>query len=295
MSSFVTNNNTRRTKRARVHNVLSANETNVIPIVGGKTFQGVSNVQGSGRNPGLTVTQIGSHNSKGIMIVGSSSVSDFSSPTNPDDLDIPLSSADLGTKTKLSYPAFPIGFSGPGYLEFQNELSIPFVTGNTSINGNVTITGNVTVDGTLKSNLGSVQIESVEDWPIVIEDSAGASLDGLLTSGVYETNSAGTLDYFEASVSWTGKTLVGAGLAMRVVGFPYTNFLEGQIIGGASATGIYSTYVGADVRLELRGTGLDGFNLKAYDSTRGVADDVLGVNFLDTGSLHISGILARDI
>ena len=132
--SFVTNNRTRRTKRARVQHS-SIDTSNA--IAGGsnlKKFESNPSIQSTGRKSSLVDTIIGSHESKGITIMGGSANADFHHGTNIDDRDIPLgtSGEDNGLddgypNSNMAHPPYPISYTGPGYMKIVNPISIPTI------------------------------------------------------------------------------------------------------------------------------------------------------------------------
>lgn len=196
MSTFTTNNNTRRTKRGRMTNAnhiglqsnISLIENNSIPV---------------GRKPLLVETTIGSHNSKGLVIVGGSVGQDFNQPNNPDERDIPLGTSSVGgvgvTGDTLANPPYPITFIGPGYMKFQNEVSIPSIRGDVQLNGNLKVIGTLESESNiLPTDQGapgeflSTDGNDVLSWTAVT--SPLPEIDG--TAGqVLSTDGAGTLSW----------------------------------------------------------------------------------------------------
>jgi len=283
MSSFTTNNNTRRTKRSR-----TINSVHVGSQADSKVITNNSIVVG--KNSLLVETVIGSHNSKGLVIVGGSAGRDLNQPFNPDERDIPLGESTLNgdLADTLANPPFPVSFLGPGYLKFQNEISVPSIKGDVTINGNLLVTGSVTAE-TLAGLSGP---EAVELFDPVVEDSAGNEFDGVTVRGTYEANVAGDTDHYTVTFSWTGKTNISAVNAIRITGFPFTDYVASQV-DTFESSGVFTTQIGASHIVTLRGTGVNGVDLKAHDTTSGTRSDVLGFNFLTSGSMYISGFLKR--
>jgi len=293
---YVTNNYTRRVKRARTTNSLPDNTNNV---VGAVPFQAINNsvdLTQNGKKPELCETSIGSYNSKGLVILGGAAGQDRNQPSNPDSRDIPGSTSTAGgagvTNDRIANPPYPVSFLGPGYLNFENEIGVPSIRGNVNLNGNLVVFGSIT------NEHGTVGLP-VETAPVitfnpVVEDSAGALLDGVTAVGTYESNTAGTMDFFDIRVSWTGKTLITGSNTMRIVGFPYTDYLTDSVVVVPSPVGVISSEVGGYTVMVVRGGGDNGFHLKTHSPTRGGnPDSLLGSNFSDTGSLFVSGHLTR--
>lgn len=294
MSSFVTNNNTRYTKRARVTNTHHDRSNNVVGAVPHIPLNNDIDMTDSGRKVPLVETSIGSHNSKGLTIIGGSAGTDSNNPQNPDEHDIPLSQSGVGgvgvTTDKLANPAYPVSFLGPGYLQFQGEVGVPSIRGNVEVNGNLLVMGSITNES---GELGG-GAPAVIPFSPVIEDSAGAVLDGVTVVSSYETNQAETMDFFDVRISWTGKTAITNGNTMRIVGFPFTDYLESSVVFVPCPLGIFASEVGGYTILTVRGGGDNGFDFKTHSTMRGGSPDSLyGTNFLDAGSLMVSGHLQR--
>ena len=296
---YVTNNYSRRVKRARTTHSLPDNTNNV---VGSVPFQALNNsvdLTQNGKRPELVETSIGSYNSKGLVILGGAAGKDRNQPSNPDSRDIPGSTSTQGgpgvTDDRIANPPYPVSFVGPGYLNFENEIGVPSIRGDVSINGNLVVMGKIT------NEHGSIVVAGAggTDAPVailtpVVEDSAGAPLDGVTAVGTYESNAAGTMDFFEIRISWTGKTLITDTNTMRIVGFPYTDYLSDSVITVPSPVGVISGELGGYTVMTVRGFGDNGFHLKTHSPTRGGNPDSLtGTNFSDTGSLFVSGHLTR--
>ena len=171
MSSFVTNNNTRYTKRARVNNYRHDRTNNVVGAVPFIPLNNSIDLSKNRHARHIVETTIGSHNSKGLVILGGAAGSDRNHPQNPDLREIPLGSSgesDLGdTLDQLAHPPHPITFQGPGYLEFQGEVSIPHIRGDTVISGdlrlshkNLHVNGDATVKGDMTLE-GSFSVDSL--------------------------------------------------------------------------------------------------------------------------------------
>lgn len=295
MSSFVTNNNTRYTKRARVTHTHNDRTNNVVGAVPFKPLNNKIDLTLNGRKPQLVETSIGSHNSKGLVIIGGSAGQDRNQPSNPDSRNIPGGSSGIGgvgvTSDTIAYPPYPVSFIGPGYLKFQDEIGVPSIRGNVEINGSLIVMGSITNEN---GTVGAAEPEIVAFSP-VIEDSAGALLDGVTAVGLYENKSDEIEgDYFELRISWTGKTLITGSNTMRIVGFPFTDYLTDTIIVVPSPEGVISSEIGGYTVMTVRGGGDNGFHLKTHSPTRGGnPDSLVGTNFLDTGSLFVSGHLTR--
>lgn len=296
MSTFTTNNNTRHTKRARVNNIRQLHSNQVVGAVPFKSLNNKIDLTKNGRNPSLVETSIGSTNSKGLLIIGGAASSDTNNPKNPDDREIPLGESGESSVGKtpdtLAYPPHPITFSGPGYLKFQNEIGVPSIRGDVQVNGNLLVFGSVTSE---KGELGAdPPPPPVIAFSPVIEDSTGATLDGVTVVASYETNAAESTDYFDIRISWTGKTSISDINTMRVVGFPYIDYLADTTVFVTSPTGVFSSELGGYIVMTVRGGGDNGFDLKTHSMMQGGApQSILGENFLDSGSLIVSGHLKR--
>ena len=290
MSSFSTNNNTRRTKRARVNGVLPDHTGNAIGSNAGKVFEHNVAVNVSGKKSGLVDTQIGSHNSKGLMIVGASANTDFSHPDNPDSRSILLGTSgstnglkDGYSNTHLAHPPFPISFSGPGYLAFQEEVALPFIRGDTHV------TGNLIVDGTLTINNSGASTS----FAPVITDALGNELDGAaVVTSVYVQETQ--IDYFECEITWTGFTLLGAGEKLRLTGFPLTNYSIGSVPILQAQGGVAICNVGGNFHVQCV-AGQSYVLLEEVDVNAGTAPTGLTDNnlFGAAGHIHVSGWLRK--
>lgn len=287
--SFVTNNNTRRTKRARVHGT-TAHQTKT----GGfdhsvKSLETFPSIKTSHNKSNLVVTSIGSFNSKGLQIIGGAAGQDFSSPTNPDDKTIPGAiggAVDLedGPANRVADPAFPISFSGPGYMKFQSEVAIPTIRGDVHILGDLHVHGSVTSTGPTAFGI----LEGGLFIP-VITDALGNELDGVTAVSSYVTET--TLHYLSVRISWTGKTLIDDTEPMRLTGLPFTTYTDEINLPLSPREGVTTINVGANLYARAVG-GNDWLDFIEYSSTSGAtATDVLGSQFASSGSLVIAGWL----
>ena len=190
MSSFTTNNNTRRTKRARVNGIRPENAESVIHANQNKSIENNVPIKGLATVSGLVDTQIGSQNSKGLLIVGARSHAQFGS-RNPDGRSILMgTSGSIGGRLDglpndtIANPPYPIRFSGPGHLAFQDEIAIPTIRGDTAITGNLTlshknlyVTGDATVNGSLSldtlSITGTTESTSTTTGALVVPGGVG--------------------------------------------------------------------------------------------------------------------------
>jgi len=293
---FVTNNYSRRVKRSRTTHSVPDNTNNVVGSIPPQPINNSVDLNQNGKKPELTETSIGSHNSKGLVILGGSAGQDRNQPSNPDDRELPGGTSSVGgvgvTGDTIAYPPYPVSFMGPGYLNFENEIGVPSIRGNVNLNGNLVVFGSIT------NEHGTVGVPE-ETPPVVafnpvVEDSAGALLDGVTAVGTYESNAAGTMDFFDLRISWTGKTLITDSNTMRIVGFPYTDYLTDSIVHIPSPVGVISSELGGYTVMVVRGSGNNGFHLKTHSPTRGGnPDSLLGSNFSDAGSLFVSGHLTR--
>jgi len=289
MSYFVTNNNTRRTKRSRVHHTFP-DDTNTVGAVpfSGDTGTGFS-FSAQSRDPHLVETTIGSHNSKGLVIVGSSALGDFHHPTNPDDRDIALGTSgedgglhDGKPNDTLANPPFPVTFTGPGYLAFQSGFSVPQIIGNTHIRGDLLIDGTLTVRNETTTSLV---------FAPVIQDALGNELTGVATVSNYVIHDQ--IHYLEALFTWTDFVDLDPTSAIRITGLPTTFSYTGL---GAPLVlphgGIATDFVGGAFHMYTNSGG-NYLELQQIDMTTGAAPvSVLGSNFYGAaGSLQIAGWL----
>ena len=158
---FVTNNNTRRVKRSRTTHTLPDDTNNVVGAVPYESINNHVDLSKIAKISQLVDTSIGSHNSKGIIIYGGSN-----QPSNPNDRTIPGSTSAEGgvgvTDDRIANPPHPISFLGPGYLEFQNQIAIPSMRGNTELNGNLVVMGTITAETVVNNTLlgGAAQVIS---------------------------------------------------------------------------------------------------------------------------------------
>jgi len=290
MSSFTTNNNSRRTKRARVHGVLPDNGSGTIGSSAGKSFEHNSTLSVTGRKPGLVDTHIGSHNSRGLVINGGGAESDFHQADNPDDRTIPLgqSGEDDGLVNgypnhTLAHPPFPVTFTGPGYLAFQQEVAMPFIRGDMHVMGNMIVDGSLTI---LNEGVPAV-------FAPVITDALGNELDGAtVVSSVYITFTE--VDYFECEISWTGFTQLVAGQALRLTGFPLTVYSEGSVPTFKAHGGLSTNAIGGEFHMQCV-AGQSYIEMEQLDpSCSGIPEPVLEENFFGaTGQIHAQGWLLK--
>ena len=290
MSSFSTNSNTRRTKRARVHNVRPDASSAVVGSSINKSFEHNSALNVSGKRVSLVDTHIGSCNSKGLVIVGGSAHKDFHHPENPDNRGIPGGTSgdtnglrDTFPNSTLAHPPHPISFTGPGYLAFQQEVALP------TIRGDCHVTGDVIIDGTL-----TVVNEGVAtSFTPVITDALGNELDGVtMVSSTYVTQTI--IDYFVTEISWTGFFQLAAGELIRLTGLPLSSYALGAVPIMQGQGGIATSAVGGNYHVQVV-SGQSYLLLEEVDVTGGTAPTGLtDANFFGgAGSLHVSGWLRK--
>lgn len=285
--SFVTNNNSRRTKRARVHGTaiaqtkLGGNDLTV------KSFATHPDVTTAGRKSNLTVTTIGSENSKGLTIIGGQAGQDFNNPNNPNNKTIPgerggTVDKDDGTPANdIADPEFPVTFSGPGYMSFKSELKIPHIRGDTYIHGDLKVSGTVTSS--------SAPILGFGLYAPTIMDALGNELDGVTMTETYVSEVTG-VHYFQTRIQWTGKTLIDNSQAMILSGMPVTTYPEGASVIVQPLQGLYTVNVGGNIYAKISTATNDYLDLYEYSTTSGAAAvPVLGSEFGSTGEVVISG------
>ena len=255
--SFVTNNNSRRTKRARVNGVgvdplsiLSASAV-VRPFV---SHPPISTI---GRKPVLTDTVIGSHNSRSLSILGGSARSDFHHGTNPDGRDIPMGTSgedgglvDGEPNSTLAHPPHPITFNGPGYLAFVGAVGLPNIVGPTHIKDDVTIAGDTVIDGglTVTGTITSTPTAPTAFTP-VIQDALGNELTGVSVTSTYL--SGASVDYFEANIAWTGFGDLDPAEEIRLTGVALTNYSAGSSPDVFGHGGIATTAIGGEFQARV--------------------------------------------
>lgn len=279
MSSYVTNNNTRRVKRARVSNSHVANDA---PPPSTFLTGLASSKNVTGRRQELVDTVIGSHSSKGLLIVGGSAGQDFNHPNNPDDREIYLGRSGETQLDQLAHPPYPIRFSGPGYLQFEQEVAMPFIRGNMHITGDLVIDGSLSV---VNSGTGIT-------FAPVITDALGNGLDGVNVQSTYISNTQ--IDYFEAYITWTGSTLLAPGEKLRLAGFPLTTYSLTSVPKMALQGGISLRAIGANPHVQVvSGQSymlLEEEDVNAVTAPTGLDDTNLTGG---PGVLHISGWLRK--
>jgi len=293
--SFVTNNNSRRTKRARVQNSIpDRNEVRAQGTSGTSFAVTTARHLKGARDTTITETTIGSHSSKGLVINGGMAGKDFNHPYNPDQLDVPLAingqQADGDPAFELGHPAYPISFSGPGYLKFVGPTALPSILGPVHITGDVTVSGALTHTGSSPvGGSSSTELEEVIFNPS-IQDSVGNGLTGGSASGSYYTLDA--IHYFQAIISWTGKGSINNSSPMRLYGMPFTTYTVGSAVDVHIKQGVVALNVGGGIHARYTTTGNTWLDLVEYSTTSGAdAQNVVGAEFESVGQLVVTGWL----
>lgn len=289
--SFVTNNNTRRTKRARTHGT-AVDTTST--VVGGNSlshFAHNPSISSTARKPTLVDTVIGSHGSKGLTIMGGSANSDFHHGTNIDGRAVALGTSgeddgldDGYPNSNLAHPPYPISYQGPGYMKFMNPISIPTVIHPMHVKDDSVFGGNVTIRGSL-----TVEAETTPAGPFlpVIQDALGNELTGVTVNSVYISET--TVDYYEVVISWTGFANLDPAEEIRLTGFPLSNYSALSASDVTGHGGISTTAVGGKFHV-LATPGESYVILEEADQTAGTAPTaVIGANFFGAGEIQIIG------
>lgn len=291
--SFVTNNRTRRTKRARTHG--TAPDVSSAYIGGARAFESNPTLKETGRKTTLTDTIIGSHHSKGLTIIGGSANADLHHGENIDGRSIPFGTSgeddgldDGYPNSNMAHPPYPISYHGPGYMRITNPISIPTIIHPLHVKDEAVFGGNVTIRGSL-----TVEAETLPGDPFlpVIQDALGNELTGVTTTSTYISET--TVDYFEVLISWTGFANLDPAQQIRLTGFPLTNY---SITSASDVTG-HGGIATTSICGKLHTLAVPGQNyivLEEADQAAGTAPtDILGANFFGPGEIHIFGHLRK--
>jgi hypothetical protein len=290
--SFTTNNNTRRTKRARTHGIAADTSGAVAGSSGLSQFAHNPSISSTARKPTLVETVIGSHSSKGLTIMGGSANDDFHHGTNPDGRSIALGTSgeddgltDGFPNSNLAHPPFPISYQGNGYMRFMNPISIPTIIHPVHIKGDTTFGGDVTIAGSL------FVVSPPITFVPVIQDALGNELTGATSDSVYLSDSG--VDYFELTITWTGVGSLDPAEEMRLTGLPLTNYSATSEPDMTGHGGVATTAIGGQFHT-LIVPGQSYIVLQEVDQSAGTASTaLLGANFYAAGEIRIRGHLRK--
>ena len=283
--SFVSNARTRKTKRACTHHttfksVLSS--TGAAPIDDTRFNRGP---QSAVRNQTAETTTIGSHNSRGLTIIGDAMTDSFQYAPNPYNNpvgDFDVSVGDDHSLPRPKRPNFPITYSGPGHLAFQSGFSVPYIEGNTEIKGDLIVHGSLVVTNVLGPGTAP--------FTPVIEDELGGTLTGVTVVSSYKLIDFG--DYFECCITWTGSNLV-SGSDVRLTGFPLTNYSNLSFGTVHVDYGIVPFGIGAQIECRAT-TGDDYLSFFEADLTTNAPNvNLIGETFASAGKVCVRGLLTK--
>lgn len=301
MSSFVTNSNTRAAKRAKTSGFTHTQQVNSAPVPISEELTHNFGISKSTRESQASYSYIGTHASKGLVILGGNPRLDYNRGTNPDGLDVPI--APTNSLDSMHEPAFPISYNGVGHLKFLSPIEIPGILGLVSmpqgINGALTVSTDLTVGNHIHTS-GDLHVTGTitSDNPIVagltaptpttvsLEDLSANVVDGLTQTVTYIPH----VDFhlFTLEVSWTG--LGSASGAMIITGWPYSDYIDCDYPISMVA-GIFSTVLGSQFVLRTSPEGLRLY--ETFPSSGATATPVTEAQMLAAGTIRCNGMLRR--